>query len=353
MGSAGALVAIRVDASPTIGVGHLARCLTLAEALRAQGAEVWCFSTGLLPEWAARVEAAGVTLTVLASASPQSMRAALAGRPWQWLVVDHYGCDADWVRTACPDGCRVLVIDDLANRRLGGDVLLDQNYLPHRARDYEGLTPASMRLLLGPAYALLRPEYTAARRGRSDRPDGAPIRRVAVSFGGADPWELSAMTLAALSAPDLAALEVWVVAGAAGPSREHLLALAAARGRTRVLDPQPHLAEVFAWADLAIGAAGSTCWERLCVGVPTIMVTVAENQRGVAAALAADRLAMWVGEAGQVTAERLTAAVRALCRGEQRLDTRHGQHVCDGAGTARVVAAMFGSSQAEGSAQSA
>lgn len=353
-------IAIRTDASTRIGLGHLTRCRTLAAALRERGAAVRfiCrahpghriadvsadgYPVAALPAPPAQDTADGDYAAWLGVTQAQDAVETSAGltddRP-DWLIVDHYALDADWELILRPHVGRLLVIDDLANRRHLCDLLLDQNYTPAGAARYRGLLPPGSETLIGPAYALLRPEYTEYRRTLRQR--SGQVRRVLVFFGGTDPQDLSGRALTALSAPALAHLAVELVIGANHPQREALAAQAAARPGTRVHGPRPHLADLMAVADLAIGAGGATTWERCCLGLPSLVVSVADNQRPACAALDADGLIRYLGHHDRVTSATLRAAVLELLAtpDRRRVLSTAGATLVDGRGAGRVSEAM-------------
>ena len=257
-----------------------------------------------------------------------------------WLIVDHYGLDADWEKALRPWVGRILVIDDLANRRHDCDLLLDQNYASDATKRYQDLLPAHARPLLGPSYALLRPEYADYRHRR--HPRDSSVRRVLVFFGGTDPNNLTGRALQALSAPGLTHLSVDLVVGANNAHRETLAAQAAARQGTRLHPPRPHLADLMVEADLAIGAGGSTTWERCCLGLPSFIVSIAENQRPACTALAADGLIHYLGHRDQVDEDSLRVAILELAFDPARRDALSiaGAELVDGRGTERVILAM-------------
>jgi UDP-2,4-diacetamido-2,4,6-trideoxy-beta-L-altropyranose hydrolase len=374
-------VAIRVDASNRIGLGHLARCRTLAEGLRERvaGVHFVCrahpghqtdalraegYPVSALPAPPAQHMADGdyaawlgvpqsrdaaETLAALAAApAAAGDGAAQAGRlgpdclPTDCLVVDHYGLDADWERALRPHVGRILAIDDLANRRHDCDLLLDQNYAENAAERYRGLVPAGTQLLLGPQHALLHPEYARARQGLAER-DGR-VRRVLVFFGGTDPQNLSGRALAALSDATLSHLAVDLVVGANNPHADSLAAQAAARAQTRLHGPRRHLADLMAAADVGIGAGGATTWERCCLGLPSLVVSVAENQRPSCSVLAAAGVIAYLGHWDQVTVATLRQALASLTAEPTSLQalSSAGLALVDGHGARRVVAALLG-----------
>jgi UDP-2,4-diacetamido-2,4,6-trideoxy-beta-L-altropyranose hydrolase len=327
------VVAIRADSSAGIGSGHVMRCLTLALELRRRGHAVEFVCRDHQGNWTAQIESEGFPvhrlpapardagpadsyaawLGVSQQQDADETRIALSGRSVDWLIVDHYGLDRGWESTLRSTAARILVVDDIANRPHDCDVLLDQNYCGHdTAARYDGLVVASTVRLLGPGYALLRPEYRELRAMLPPR-DGH-IGRVVIFFGGGDPADSTSRVIEALSCAALGHLAVDVVLGANHCDPARVRALAAARPLTRVLAPLPSLAGVLARVDLAIGAGGSTTWERACLALPAVVATIADNQKPFTEALAADGYQLSMGDAATTTAaewrERIIAVVR-------------------------------------------
>lgn len=352
-------VVFRVDASCRIGTGHVVRCMTLAAALREGGAEVSFISRAHEGHLLERLRSAGFKVSVLPApivAAPegsedysawlgvtQAVDAAqtvdrLDGPPPDWLVVDHYGLDIAWESALRPHVHCILVIDDLANRIHDCDALLDQNYAAGGAARYRDLAPENCRLLLGPEYALLRPEYRAFRM--RPRPGGAKLERVFVFLGGTDHRGATRSVLEVLAEPSFRELVVHVVVGPNYADRASLDAVAARRGQTIVEGPRPHLAEAMWMADLGLGAGGTTTWERMCVGLPSLVVSVAENQRPACEALERDGLIMYLGSIDGFRLPGLRAALGALQREPERLEEYRasGRRVVDGLGASRIVA---------------
>ena len=200
---------------------------------------------------------------------------------------------------------QLLVIDDLADRHHQADLLLDQNFFGADTETrYEGLLPNQCRALLGPQYALLGPEYAQL---HPLVPPRTELRRVLVFFGGVDPANLTGRALEALLAPELAALAVDVVLGFQCPHRQAVEELVARRPHTTLHDAQPSLAGLIARADLSIGGGGATTWERACLGLPSIVTAIAENQIPVLSYLA--------------SAEHVKLFSSELLRKEDHLDT--------------------------------
>lgn len=314
-----ARVAFRADASTEIGTGHVMRCLTLADALAERGVACHFLSRELPGNLCDRIVARGHHLHRLAAptegmlADPDGpAHAAWLGVRWQvdaadcapilaavapdWLVVDHYALDARWQKEVLPKGCRLLVIDDLADRPHVADVVLDQN-LGREPADYDGLVPDGCTRLIGPRFALLRPEF-AARRAESlaRRRDGI-LRRLLISMGGVDRDNATGAVLEALARSGLPeGVEVTVILGGAAPWLDAVRGMAPAMPfACRVLVDRNDMADLLTETDLAIGAAGSSTWERCCLGVPTLVLSIAENQDGISKALSNDGSSYFLG----------------------------------------------------------
>ena len=299
-------VAFRVDSSLQIGSGHAMRCLALAEALRECSARCVFVAREQVGNSLHMVESRGFEVRRL-PASPaqqlpltgyaswlgasweadaaQTLQALADHEVWDWLVVDHYAIDRRWeliMRAACR---RLLVIDDLADRPHEADFLLDQT-LGRLVSDYAPLVNDGCELQCGVEYALLRPEFAAWRSASLARRANAPLERILVSLGGIDRDNLTRRVLLALDACAGPA-RVLVVLGASAPWTEDIRVLA--RGLAIDVEVRAgvdNMAELMVQSDLAIGAAGSSAWERCCLGLPTLMLVLAENQQKIADELA-------------------------------------------------------------------
>lgn len=202
------------------------------------------------------------------------------------LVVDHYALAAEWEKFLRPAVDRIMVIDDLADRRHDCDILLDQNFYQNRERRYGGLVPPHCLQFLGPDFVLLRPEFKEARRNLRRRK--GKIRRLLVFFGGADPGNETAKVLAALALLKYPELRVDVVVGANNPHKQEIEETCRNLPGVSFYCQVDKMAELMARADLAVGAGGTATWERLYLDLPTVAVAAAENQEETLAALAAE-----------------------------------------------------------------
>jgi UDP-2,4-diacetamido-2,4,6-trideoxy-beta-L-altropyranose hydrolase len=353
-------IAFRADASSRTGAGHVMRCLTLATCLKEAGAEVAFVTRSAEGDLAHTIERARIPVHTLpalagrtvAAADPEALlddweddaqeTMAALGSPdhrVDWLVVDHYGLDARWHSRVRQIARNVMVIDDLANRRHDCDLLLDQNLPSNPPRDYDTLVPAHARLLVGPRYALLRPEFRHAREGRADR-DGK-LRRVLVFFGGVDLQDDTSKALAAIAQAHGRDFEVDVIVGASNPHVPEVASECKRIGAVLHHDPSD-IASILARADLAIGATGATSWERCCVGLPAIVISLAPNQEPNARALHEAGLALYLGRNAAVTSTMIASTLQSLASDPARLTAMSAaaKAAVDARGVDRVVMAL-------------
>jgi UDP-2,4-diacetamido-2,4,6-trideoxy-beta-L-altropyranose hydrolase len=361
----GAEVAFRADASTHIGSGHVMRCLAIADALAAAGARcrfVQRRQSGDLLALVARRGHEAIELPAPQAAAAcvdsepphadwlggpwpadaQQTTQALAGRRPDWLVVDHYGIDTRWEATLRPHVGRVLVVDDLADRPHDCDLLLDHN-LGRRAEDYRGRVPDAAQVLAGPAQALLVAAYAQRRAVALARRASAQPAQLLVFMGAGNPGGLTEIVLRGLKAAPLpAGWRVTVVMGRDAPGLDAVRSAAAALPWPVALHvgvSVDRMADLVAQADLAIGSAGTSAWERCCLGLPTLLAVAADNQRAGALALQSARAAHLLDLADP--AAKIEAATRELLRpGALAAMSTAAAALIDGLGVARLLAAM-------------
>lgn len=334
------------------------RCLTLADELREEGAEIWFACRNLPGNMIPQVRAKGYRVLVLGAEDDltpsdkhednnhqsntgvvfypkkppdQYMNAqetifwkddvreikALIGeffpgnmRPFHWLVVDHYDLDYRWENEMRACTKKAMAIDDLADRRHNCDLLLDQNLYENMENRYEGLVPAHCKALLGPEYALLRPEFKKAREKLRGR-DGS-IKRILVFFGGSDPTNETRKALYALSTVEKQDLAIDVVVGQSNPHKTEIEDYCNAMENASFHCQVDNMAELMLKADLAIGAGGSTTWERCYLGLPTVVILTAENQIKMIQYLAKFNAVVNLGRCERVTKSHIVRTIRKL-----------------------------------------
>lgn len=356
-------IAFRTDASLQIGTGHVMRCLTLADGLRERGSRCTFICrphSGHLLDMIAQRGHHAVALPNVESTtkhmSADPLHAACLGTDWQtdaqqtrealraegvdWLVVDHYALDHCWEQTLRPFCQNLMVIDDLADRPHDCDVLLDQN-LGRSSQDYGGLLKPHTATFIGPQYALLRPEFAQLRSQSLARRTQPQLKHLLMTMGGVDKDNATGQVLQALTTchlpPDL---RITVVMGPHAPCLADVQQQAAQMPwPTQVLVGVKTMAKLMSDSDLCIGAAGGTSWERCCLGLPTLLLVLADNQLPGAQALAKVGAALALGNV-----KNLSQVFEEHMQNPASLQLKSlalaAAAVADGLGVQRIIAAM-------------
>ncbi|TNE86140.1 MAG: UDP-2,4-diacetamido-2,4,6-trideoxy-beta-L-altropyranose hydrolase [Gammaproteobacteria bacterium] len=311
-------VAFRTDASLQIGTGHVMRCLTLADNLKKKGAKCHFICREHHGHLSELILSKGYTVHVLPceggnpveneeldhaawlgttqGQDAQACRPILEVLQPDWLVVDHYALNILWEESLRPFCRRLMVIDDLADRTHLCDLLLDQN-LGRKPADYAGLVPKECTVLVGPQYAMLRPEFAALREYSLERRKQSKLQNLLITMGGVDQSNATGKVLESLKQSSFSDnIRIDVVMGSKAPWLEEVKGIARDMPcPTDVLVSVTNMAQLMADSDLAVGAAGSTSWERCCMGLPTLTVILAENQVSIGQALQLSGAAKLVG----------------------------------------------------------
>jgi UDP-2,4-diacetamido-2,4,6-trideoxy-beta-L-altropyranose hydrolase len=259
-----------------------------------------------------------------------------------WLVIDHYSLDEDWERSLRTRAKRIMVVDDLADRRHDCDLLLDQNYFTNQDKRYQGLLPPGAVQLLGPSYAILRDDFRSELRKTNQAVSG--LKRVLVFLGGADPTNESLKVLKAFQDLGQTDLQVDLVVGALNPARAELEQYAKCMPNAHFLYDVPNMAELMSRADLAIGAVGTAAWERCFIGLPSLVISIAENQRIPAIELHGLGVHVYLGESKNVTSQAISKHLRGFLEDSTSLEPMRQKAlaVVDGKGVDRIISAMRG-----------
>ena len=355
-------VVFRADASVQIGTGHVMRCLTLADELARQGHACQFVCREHKGHLGELITSKGYGLTLLPSRSDNEQvtqgstdnYALWLGASWQedahqtlnaltqwkpdWLVVDHYALDARWECLVASEVGEIMVIDDLANRPHECALLLDQN-LGRASSDYDGLMPEDCQLLIGPGYALLRPEFAKLREQSLKRRQRPELRRILISLGGVDRTNVTGQVLDALAESALPHdTQLDIVMGATAPYLDDVRLQAAGLPFNATVSVNvKDMAERMCLADLSIGAAGGTSWERCCLGLPAVLVILAENQVSGAKALEATGAAVTIGDPAQVGAMLSSVLTDLTDAGQLRRMSEAAAAITDGNGAWSAV----------------
>ena len=337
-------VVVRADASAVLGGGHVYRCHTLVSELQGRG---WSPVFAGAPETQAVLPFLDLAsfLPIPVGLNPREQAHFLAEKldSVSLLIVDHYDLDETFEQ-ACSFAARRLVVDDLANRRHDCDLLVDQT-LGRGRREYRSLVPDRCRVLTGSRYALLRPDFRRARaQSLSRRESLSSPPKLLVMCGATDPTNLSGQVVEALAAfPQ--EVECTLVLSPQAPFYTEVmedLKVLESQARVKVLPGTDRVAELMVESDIAIGAAGSTSWERCCLGLPCLTVVVAENQDLIGRHLEERKATILLGRAEDVKAEVIRRRLVSLLQNNdlRRELSENSSQLIDGNGAARVADAI-------------
>lgn len=327
-------VLIRTDSSRLIGSGHVVRCLTLAGYLGEYDFEVEFVCRDLPGNLIDLIETRGYRVHRLAApvGYPENRQAgkesytnwlgvsealdatetervvATVGGEIEWLLVDHYGLARGWQNALRGKVKRIAMIDDLANREHDCDLLIDQNFYLDLQTRYDSLLPKSCRKLLGPEFAILRPEFIEARPGISCTT--GKIERILVFFGGYDSTGETVKLLEGLQGRSHPAIEI--VIGKGNDQRDMIERLSNKMDGVTCHTEVDRMSELMLAADFAFGGGGTTTWERCFLGLPTATVTVADNQRVMLQDMAQQGALIHLGNADKVTPERYADCLQQM-----------------------------------------
>jgi UDP-2,4-diacetamido-2,4,6-trideoxy-beta-L-altropyranose hydrolase len=351
-------IAFRTDASAEIGTGHFMRCLTLADELKKQSAQILFISRNLPTHLSDMLTKKGMEYIPLGTDTKQESIdelahanwlgtsqaydaqitiQALANQSWDWLVVDHYALDKRWERAVRASCKKLMAIDDLADRQHDCDVLLDQNYYSDMQTRYSAKVPAHCQLLLGPRYALLREEFRTLHKQIKRRT--SEVKKVLVFFGGVDADNYTSLAIQALAELNCKQ-QVDVVIGTQHPKRDQIQQSCVEYGYLCHVQTT-RMAELMAEADLAIGGGGTATWERCCLGLPTLTLCMADNQRKqIADAAEAGLLYVPISEQNLVTVIRHHVKSLLETPALINLISQAGMKLVNGNGSQRVASVM-------------
>ena len=361
-------VVFRCDASIQIGTGHVMRCLTLADELARQGAKCYFICRehkGNLIDFITQKGHETYTLEGLSldSSTKNQAKSTLFHSEWlgatqekdakqtlhivssiqpEWLVIDHYALDSCWEEKLRPHCNNILVIDDLADRKHDCDILIDQTFGRDK-RDYDDLVSNHSKVLCGTTYALLRPEFSKWRQYSLERRQSNKLQHILINLGGVDKDNITSCILESLKQATLPELcTITVVMGSTSPWLDTVTTKAnQLPWLTEVKTGVSNMAELMANSDLAIGAAGSTSWERCCLGLPTLMLVIAENQIDIAKNLSSINAVKMVFNDSNLT-QVINEYLFELIQNPEKLKAMNqsSADVLDGYGTYKVIEQM-------------
>ncbi len=359
-------IAIRVDASLKIGTGHVVRCLTLADELKLNGANIVFICRNLSGNLIQYIEEKSYTVLKLikkefneddsssdkyqsyddwletsARLDAEETNALLkSNNKFDFLIVDHYSINERWEKEQKKVVNKIFVIDDLANRKHDCDFLLDQNfYLDMHAR-YKNLIENDCNVLIGPKYAILRSDFKKQRKKTNLKKEA--IKKLFIFYGGVDFTNMTAKTLRAIMPIVSDDIVADVVIGATNPHRAEIESLCNSNKNINLHVQAKNMAQLMADADLSIGSGGTVTWERMCVGLPSIVWPVADNQVKLLKDCSAKEL-VYLPDDDSPTIEDIFTHIKYLINNVKLCnDMREkGMALVDGKGVTRIASVIL------------
>lgn len=348
------MIAFRVDSSRSIGTGHVIRCLTLATELRKRGQQVLFVCHSLKGDMTGFLKSKGMAVKKLKgdaqpllnwedgrwgsrhleADSAETIASLACLGNIDWLIADQYSLDFAWEGRMRTVARKIMVIDDLADRRHDCDILLDQNLHDDMDERYKGLLRDDCRILLGPRYALLRPEFSAC------SPETGPTgeKRIFIFFGGVDSTNETSKALEAIIALQMN-IRVAVVVGSSNPHKNSIKKLCSKLEKVTLQIQSDRMASLMSKADIAVGASGVTAWERCCMGLPSIVIAVAENQVEIAESLSKRGSIVYLGKSENVRASDIKESIEQLLNDGKKMRrmSSASKRLIDGKGVVRVA----------------
>jgi UDP-2,4-diacetamido-2,4,6-trideoxy-beta-L-altropyranose hydrolase len=342
MSAQGSPLLLRFDASEQLGLGHAMRCLALAQAWEDSGGHAISAVTTVTPSLENTFETQGVEVVHLTgqAGSLDDARETAALRDQvgaSWVVADGYDFDSSFQQALKKSGASLLLVDDTAHyEHYYADIVLNQN-LHGNERNYVHRETYT-RLLLGTQYALIRKEFMRWKELKRSFPKVA--KKVLVSLGGGVEKEATSKTINALHGlPDL---DVLVLGGSITDDDALELASPDSRSAIKVQHDFSSMPELMAWADMAVTGAGSTCWEAAFMGLPSLLLVLAENQVAVATSLSSAGVAMnlgWHSEVNQLAIGNEILRISGDATQRRNMSER-ARELVDGDGASRVIAIL-------------
>ncbi len=350
------MAVFRVDASFEIGTGHVMRCLALSSRLKNGGFEVSFVCRELPGDLCHLIQEMGFPVYRLKGSGRQGRsirpditedmretRAFLQRFPMMpaWLIVDHYQLDAVWEQGLRSTVSKIMVVDDVPARRHLCDLLIDQNCYDGMHERYKSLVPPGCVMLLGPDFALVRPEFIAARgngRARSGK-----VENILVFLGGSDPTNQTLKVLDAARLLNYEAISLDILIGVNNVHRSEIENAASSLPGSVCHFNVSNVPELMAAADLYIGSPGIATWERCCVGLPSIIMATHPTQVETAQYLHGKKMSLYIGESEKITAEQIAASVRRVMSIPEMLCefSRNSLATVDGQGVERCYREMY------------
>ncbi len=350
----------RVDSSNSIGSGHIIRCITLAKELRKNDFDCSFICRDHPKNISTKIEESGFKLFLLPPIEkkidednlhkdhkrwlgiPQEDDAhqtneILKSLMPEWLIVDHYSIDHIWQNLTRPYSKHLMVIDDLADRAHNCDLLLDQNFYLDKETRYIDKVPSRCIKLLGPEYALLHEEFSII-RNEINLNKKFSIKNILVFFGGSDNYNLTELAINAIYECFGTNVSINVVLSKNNDNYKDIELISKKNSNLTLFSNLPTLAYLMNEADIAIGAGGTTNWERSCLGLPTLVITIADNQIKTCNHLSKKNYIELIGAAQTVELKDIVSSIKKIQSRKDTLDwSKKLMMLCSGDGSSEVT----------------
>ncbi|OWA36193.1 UDP-2,4-diacetamido-2,4,6-trideoxy-beta-L-altropyranose hydrolase [Saccharibacillus sp. O16] len=353
-------VFIRADASESLGIGHIMRCLSLCEELKNAVEEIIFVCRNLTDSLRQLISGKGYSLQEFSSEFSlgsveeaqqiaQQLSAYISKEKTDYLIIDHYGIDHVWEEIVSSLFFKTMVIDDLENRFHSCDILLDTNFSLNNQVRYLSFVPKHTTRLLGPSYALLRPEFIQMQNSKKFSLERSEYEnKILICFGGTDPTNETLKTLQALEILNATkgsqSYEAVVILGGSNTKIKQIEEQYGGKPWVELLVQPPSMSSAMMRAGFAVCSAGSITWERYCMGLPAITIAIAENQIQIAEQGQFLGIDTYLGESENITASSLSSAISDFLQDscEERKERRKKAiQLVDGEGAARVAKVLL------------
>ena len=325
-------VVFRVDSSIQMGIGHVMRCLTLAQVLKENGENIEFICRKHKGSLIDKIRSNGFIVHELGLLEETEVDTSLAHSHWlgatqqqdandcidilkaktlDWLIVDHYALDEQWQKRLKPYCEKLMVIDDLANRNLDCDILLDQNYCDNFENRYDKLVPKNCKKFLGPRFLILRDEFLKLHK--TSKKNKKTIRKIMLFFGGSDDSHETIKVVKILPFIKNLDLSFDIVLGKNNSDIKKIIDLCRHINKVSIHIQIDNMAEIMSKTDLAIIAGGSTVWEACCLGTPIYTVVTAENQNIIISYLDKIGVINNIGLSENITSEDMLKSIEYAC----------------------------------------
>ena len=349
---------IRVDSGMDIGDGHFLRCLTLVDSLKNKFERIIFISNQMPNHFLKRIKKnkfeiykingyshiqeekleskKKVNLVQKDSIETKKIIGKYENSS-NWLIVDHYGIDYVWEKNIRENIEKIIVIDDLANRKHDCDILIDQNFYERMEKRYSKLIPSFCEKFLGPKFTLLKPEFLKARKNLKRKNE---FKRILISFGGSDPSNETTKALSAII--DLGKkYKIDVIVGTNNPNKKQIMKLCSKIPFCNFYEQVENMSKYMKRADLAIGAGGTSTWERCCLGLPTIVTSLSKDQEKIIENLSKIGCVINLGSAEKTTKLDYVKALNEINSKKLREISKKCLVLVDGKGVKRIANKIF------------